>query len=592
MKTSKQSDLTLLLRLLGFARPVWVHLVGVFFLCLLAIPAGLLTPLPVKIAVDSVIGTQPLPAFLDFLLPSSISRTPENLAWVVAVLVVLTMALDKVLSLANWVLPTYLAEEMILSVRSQLFRHAQRLSLSYHETKGTSDSLYRIVNDAPALHGVIVWCMLPILTSVLTLLGMLFVTAKIDPQLAWIALAVCPLLFFLTGAYRGRMSSGWGLVKEIESSAASVIHEALSAIRVVKAFGRENYEAERFVTWARKGVRQQVKMAVLGSGFYFLVALVLGLGMAASLYVGLLHVRSGQMTLGSLLLVLGYLTQLYRPLEDLSKNFTGMQSGLASARRALALLDESPDVAERPGARPLGKASGHIQFRHVSFAYENERPVLQDVSFDVAPGTRVGIAGTTGAGKTTLVSLLTRFYDPTGGSIELDGVDLRDYQLADLRQQFAIVLQEPVLFSATIGENIAYARPEASQEEIARAAEAAGAHGFISAFPDGYKTMVGERGTRLSGGERQRISLARAFLKNSPILILDEPTSSIDTKTETEIMQAMDRLVVGRTTFMIAHRLSTLDTCDLLLRVEAGRLVSVENRGAETSQPTTPGSRP
>jgi ATP-binding cassette subfamily B protein len=590
MKSSAFSDLALLRRLLQFARPVWLHLVGVFFLCLLAIPIGLLIPMPVKIAVDSVIGSRPLPGFLDFLLPSWIARTPGSLAWVVAAMVVIIMALDKMLSLANWVLPTYLAEEMILAVRSQLFRHAQRLSLSYHETRGSSDSLYRIVNDAPALHGIIVWCLLPIVTSVLTLCGMLFVTARIDPTLAWIALGVCPPLFFLTGAYRGRLSRGWSLVKEIESSAASVIHEALSAIRVVKAFGRENYEEQRFVTWARKGARQQVRMAMLGSGFYFLVALVLGLGMATSLYVGLLHVRSGQMTLGNLLLVLGYLTQLYRPLEDLSKNFTGMQSGLAGARRALALLDETPDVAERPNALPLAKASGRVRFRNVSFAYDRERPVLRDVSFDVAPGTRVGIAGTTGAGKTTLVSLLTRFYDPTGGVIELDGVDLRDHKLADLRNQFAIVLQEPVLFSATVGENIAYARPGASQEEIVQAAEAAGAHGFISQFPGGYQTMVGERGTRLSGGERQRISLARAFLKNAPILILDEPTSSIDMKTETAIMRTMERLVVGRTTFMIAHRLSTLENCDMLLQIEDGRLVSLQTQRA-AMQPITPSGR-
>jgi ATP-binding cassette, subfamily B, bacterial len=582
MKSSVYSDLALLRRILCFARPVWLHLGGVFFLCLLAIPIGLLNPLPVKIAVDSVIDSQPLPDFLNFLIPSWIDRTPGNLAVMVAVMVVSIMALDKALSLANWVLPTYLAEEMILSVRSQLFRHAQRLSLSYHEIRGTSDSLYRIVNDAPALHGIVVWCLLPIVTSVLTLCGMLFVTARIDAHIAWIALALCPALFFLTGAYRERLSSGWGIVKEIESTAASVIHEALSAIRVVKAFGRENYEEQKFLTWARKGARQQVQMAMLGSGYYFLVALVLGLGMAASLYIGIRHVRSGQITLGSLLLVLGYLTQLYRPLEDLSKNFTGMQSGLASARRALALLDESPDVAERAKARPLIKATGRVQFRNVSFAYDRERPVLHDVNFDVAPGTRVGIAGPTGAGKTTLVSLLMRFYDPTTGSIELDGVDLRDYRVADLRNQFAIVLQDPVLFSATIGENIAYARPEASQEDIVCAARAAGAHDFVSAFPEGYQTMVGERGTRLSGGERQRISLARAFLKNAPILILDEPTSSIDIKTEAAIMKTMERLIVGHTTFIIAHRLSTLDNCDLLLRVEDGRPVELQVKGAAT----------
>ena len=592
MKASASSDIALLRRLLGFARPVWRQIAGVLLLCLLAIPIGLLTPLPVKIAVDSVIGSRPLPQFLDVLIPSSIGRTPENLAWVVAALVLVIMALDKAVSLANWVLPTRLAQELVLGVRSQLFRHAQRLSLSYHEIRGSSDSLYRIVNDAPALNGIIVWSLIPIVTSVLTLIGMSYVTFRIDPTLALIAVAACPPLFFLTGAYRDRLSSGWGRVKEIESNAAAVIHEALAAIRVVKAFGRENHEEERFAVLARQGARQQVRMAVLGSGLSFLVAVVLGLAMAASLYVGVHHVRSGQLSLGSLLLVLGYLTQLYRPLEDLSKNLADMQSGLASARRALALFDESHDVDERPHARALSRAGGRVRFSGVSFSYDADRPVLEDVNFEIAPGTRVGIAGTTGAGKTTLVSLLMRFYDPTRGNIELDGVDLRDYKVADLRSQFAIVLQEPVLFSTTIGENISYARPEASEEEIVRSAQAAGAQEFIYALPDGYQTMVGERGTRLSGGERQRISLARAFLKDAPILILDEPTSAIDVKTEAAIMRSMERLIEGRTTFMIAHRLSTLESCDLMLRIENGRLVESKARDAVRAGSGIPVGRP
>src|SRR5437016_1287889 len=253
-----------------------------------------------------------------------------------------------------------------------------------------------------------------------------------------------------------------------------------------------------------------------------------------------------------------------------------MQSHLASAERAFSLLDEAPDVCERPHARPLGRSSGAMTFRNVSFGYNSERPVLRNLSFEVAPGTCLGIAGATGAGKTTLVNLLTRFYDPTAGQILLDGGDLRDYKLADLRNQFAIVLQEPVLFSTSITENIAYARPGAHQNEIIAAAKAANAHDFISRLPQGYLTPVGERGMCLSGGERQRISIARAFLKDAPILILDEPTSSVDVKTESAIVEAMERLMQGRTTFIIAHRPSTLKHCDLLLRIEHGRVVALE----------------
>ena len=287
------------------------------------------------------------------------------------------------------------------------------------------------------------------------------------------------------------------------------------------------------------------------------------------------------MTVGELIYVLHLVAQLYEPLKTISKKMTSMQSHLAGAERVFALLDESTDVVERPDARPLVRAAGAMAFRHVSFAYEKEWPVLQDISFEIGPGTCLGIAGTTGAGKTTLVSLLTRFYDPTAGEILLDGVPLCDYKLADLRNQFAIVLQEPVLFSTSIAENIDYARPGASESEIVAAAKAANAHDFITRLPQGYETLVGERGMRLSGGERQRISIARAFLKDAPILILDEPTSSVDMKTEAAIVEAMERLVQGRTTFIITHRPSALRHCDVIARIDGGRLAGIERAPAD-----------
>jgi ATP-binding cassette subfamily B protein len=308
-----------------------------------------------------------------------------------------------------------------------------------------------------------------------------------------------------------------------------------------------------------------------------LVGLTIAIGTATVLWLGVRHVQANSLTLGNLLLVMAYLGQLFAPLKIIGRKVGSLQGHLASVERAFLLLDEMPEVVERRDAKPLSCALGAITFRNVSFRYQDDRPVLHDVGFDVPSGTRVGLVGRTGAGKTTLVSLLARLHDVTSGQILLDGVDVRDYKLDDLRNQFSFVLQEPVLFSTDIAENIGYARPGASQEEIVRAARLANAHDFIASLPDGYHTLVGERGMRLSGGERQRIALARAFLKDAPILILDEPTSSVDLRTESAIMEAMERLMHGRTTFMIAHRLSTLKDCDLLVVIERGRVQEVRS---------------
>jgi ATP-binding cassette subfamily B protein len=361
----------------------------------------------------------------------------------------------------------------------------------------------------------------------------------------------------------------------LEHSALAVIQEVMGALRVVKAFGREDHEEERYVRQSAEGVRSRLQLAFDQGQYGFFMGMTIAVGTAAVMWIAVRHVQAGAMTLGSLYLVLAYLGQLYGPLKTIGQKAGGLQGYLTSAERVFSVLDSATDVPERPHVRRLARATGAVAFRHVFFGYEPDRLVLHDVSFEIPAGARLGIAGRTGAGKTTVVSLLTRFYDPWTGQILLDGIDLRDYKLADLRNQFALVLQEPVLFSTTLAENIAYARPDASEDEIITAAKLANAHDFIASLPMGYQTCVGERGMCLSGGERQRISLARAFLKDAPILMLDEPTSSVDMRTESAIMDALERLMRGRTVLMIAHRTSTLESCDLRMELENGRVVSV-----------------
>jgi ATP-binding cassette subfamily B protein len=571
----RYNDRTIYGRVLREAQPFWGHIGGIFLLNLLSTPFALLMPLPLKIVVDSVLSKSPLPDALARLTPEAIQSSVAGLLLFAVALLVAVQLLSQLQALSKTMLKTYTAERISLHFRSLLFHHAQRLSLTYHDRRGTADTIYRIQSDAASVQSVAVEGVMPFVTSAVTFVSMLIVIALIEPTLALIAVIVAPVLALLTWGYRRRLRARHREVKALESGALAVVQEVLTSLRVVKAFGQEEREGLRFMNSASEGMRARLRVTLVDGSFWVAITLVTALGTGLVLYVGAKSVASGAITLGSLLVVMGYLAQLYAPLYTISRNVASLQSALASAERAFTLLDEGRDVPEHPNARPLSRAAGAVQFRGVSFGYEECRPVLQGVSFSVPPGARIGITGRTGAGKTTLINLLTRFYDPTSGSVLLDGADLRGYRVQDLRNQFAIVLQEPVLFSTTIGENIAYSKPDASHDEIVAAAKASGIQDFIESLPQKYDTPVGERGMTLSGGERQRISLARAFLKDAPILILDEPTSSVDTGTEALIMGAMERLMSGRTTFMIAHRLSTLESCTLRLTVHDGTVAVV-----------------
>jgi ATP-binding cassette, subfamily B, bacterial len=573
--TRRYGSFELCRRLLLEARPCWLHIFGLFLLSLLSIPLALLTPLPLKLVVDSVVGAHPLPHFSRVFGLDDAPPDPNSVLLFAVGLTIALALLSGLQVLANYMLRMQVGEQLTLSFRAKLFQHTQRLSLSYHDSIGTNDSIYRIQYDAPAIQWIPIDGIIPFLTAVITLIGMLVVMAKVDWQLALVALGTAPALYFATRYYSPRMRAQWHQIRSLETGAFSVVQEALGSLRLVKAFRQEDRECNRFVSQASVSMNARVRAALSESILGLVVGLTTAIGTALVLYIGVKRMQAGFVTLGDLLLVMAYLVQLLGPLAALSRMTGHMENSLASAERAFALLDHVPDVVEQPHAIRLKRASGRITFRDVSFEYATNRPVLRNITIDVAAGTRVGIMGMTGAGKTTFLNLLMRFFDPTEGVILFDDIDVRRFKLHDLRNQFSIVLQDSVLFSTTLKENIAYGRSGASHDQIIEAAKNARAHDFICRLPKGYASTVGERGMTLSGGERQRIALARAFLMDSPILILDEPTSSVDAATEAEIIETLNRLTRGRTVFLITHRMIPLTLCDVLLKIVDGTMTTV-----------------
>ena len=532
----------------------------------------LIFPLPIKLLVDSVLGSQPLPGYLTVFVGSQVSKTLA--LWLAIGILMAAAVLTYLQNLVNVWYSNKVGNRMTLDVRARLFRQMQRLSVAYHDTMGAADSAYRTLNDAPMLRSFGIDSLIPLTTSILTLGAMILVMVFLDWQLALIALLVSPMMFILTFVFRPRIRAGWRKFRASESAAMAVAQESLGASRLVKSYGQEERKNKELVSHYDASLSASLKVQVDSAIYSLLVGILTAAGLAAVLYIGIGHVQAGihSLTLGSLLVVNYYVTQLYGPLRNVGQSILDIQMSLTGVERYRAVLDEKPDVPESPNALPLARAKGKIAFQGVSFEYTKDHPVLHDISFELPAGNRLGVVGATGSGKTTLSTLLLRLFDPTKGVITLDEVDLRDYKLADLRSQYAVVHQETVLFSTTVAENISFARPNATMDEVIAAATAAKAHEFITNLPNGYDTLVGERGMKLSGGERQRISLARAFLKDAPILILDEPTSSLDVHTEAAILDTIQELMKGRTTLMIAHRPSTLRDCNMILVLEDGRV--------------------
>ncbi len=534
---------------------------------------ALLDPWPLKVLIDNGLSGRPLPPWLGRILsmPFAKPRVAIILATVVAGLIL--RLLSGVLEIGIQYVKTRINTGMNLRFAADLFNHLLRLSFKYHDQTTVGDSIYRINSDTGFVSTMIWSNFRHLLTALVTFVGMLWIVVRLDWQVALLALGVVPLQYISVGLYGRLFNEKARRIKVMESKAQSFMQEALSCLRVVKAFGQEDREHQRAVGQRWQAVRARIHLDLQESVFSFVLRFLSRIDRSAVLLLCAYHVFQGRLTIGALLVIMTYVGQLQDPIDAIGDVLTDMQDSLVSAERVFEVLDIEPDIRDRSGAKSLERVSGTVVFEDVSFGYDPARQVVHHLDFKARAGEVVALVGPTGAGKTTIASLIMRFYDPASGRVTLDGVDLRDLTMQTLRDNVALVLQESVLFSGTIRDNIGYGRPDASLEEITVAARSANAHDFISMLPDGYDSQVGERGVRLSGGERQRIAVARAFLKNAPVLILDEPTSSLDSRTESVILDVLDRLMAGRTTFIIAHRLSTIRYADQIVVLEKGCIV-------------------
>ena len=547
-------------------RKTWFSAVGLTAVSALL---ALLAPWPFAFLIDSVLqdkSSVPEP------IAQLVGTSPGALIAFAAVSTLLITVLLQGVALLYEYITTKMDQHMTLDLRSDLFEHAQRLSFAYHDQSRTGKFIYT-VNSMATSAGNVVMAVPPMAQALFTLVGMFWITYRIDPILALLAMTITPPIYYALGRYNRRVLPAVREVAGREMEALSVVHEALSMLRTVVAFGREPYEQRRYRTQAEHVVRARVEVTVRQTLFSFAVETLTAAGTALVMGIGAYRVLEGHMSVGSLTVVLAYIAAIYAPVQQISGTLGHLQIDLYHLHRCKALLETDPEVKEAAEPVQIDRGAGHIRYEHVHFAYQGRANTLVDMDFDIPVGQRVAVLGPTGAGKTTLMSLLLRYHDPQQGRVLLDGVDIRSLSLKSLRNQIAVVHQEPVLFSGTIADNIRYGRLDASMREIVEAAKAASAHEFIMRLPKQYETQLGERGAQLSGGERQRISIARAFVRDAPILILDEPTSSIDARTEAVILDALERLMKGRTTIVIAHRLSTIRTAQQIIVLNEGKLV-------------------
>ena len=532
---------------------------------------SLAAPWPLKVVLDNVVGKNRLPNWLSGMVTAVLGGAGRNeIALAAGVAVLVIAALAAVASYFDSYLSESVAQSVAHDLRMRTYHHLQRLSLAYYDTHRVGASLSTLTSDIDTIQNFASSGTLGIVIDLLAVLGMFVLMFWLNWRFALLAVAVAPFLLWFVFRHKRSLKKATSLMRSNESEMVAVEMHGLESQRVVEAFGAQRLEEARLDRVSRATVDSALRTRKIKASLSPVVAVTVAATTAVVLGRGASLVAMGAMTAGDLTVFLSYLARFFKPVQDLAKMTNAMAQVAVAAERVQTILETDEVIPERRDARPAVFPRGEIAFEHVAFQYAAGSPVLKDVSFRVAPGQFVGIVGPTGSGKSTIASLIPRFYDPTGGAITVDGVDIREFKLQSLRCHFGFVLQDTVLFHGTIAENIVYGRPGASDSEIVEAARLANAHEFISQMPQGYQTLVGERGATLSGGQRQRIGIARALIRNSPILILDEPTAALDVEAEERVMDALLRLMQGRTVIMIAHRLSTLQAADKIVVLEGG----------------------
>jgi ATP-binding cassette subfamily B protein len=536
--------------------------------------ADLLQPWPLKIVLDNVLKSRDIHGWLNQFIVSTVGQDKLAILRFAALAVLVVAVVDAICTYTEKYVTTSVGQWVMHDLRRMLYHHIQRLSLAYHDSKQTGDLISRATNDIDAIQTFITSGLLGALVNCLTLFGMVGVMLYLNWRFTLIALSIAPVLFVVVYSYTRRIKKASRAVRKKEGEMVSVMQEVLSSIRVVKAFAREEYEERRLEEESLESVEIAMRARSLKAKLSPLVGLIVAVGTAMVLWFGGRMALSGPgLSAGSLVVFIMYLTKMYKPMQELSKMTDTYSKASIGYERIQEVIDTDGEIKDLPGARPARRFKGNIEFDKVNFAYYPDRPILRDLSFKIEAGQVAALVGPTGAGKSTIISLISRFYDPISGVVKIDGQDIRGFQQKSLRQQMSFVLQETLLFHGTIWYNIAYGKPDATRREILRAAEMANAQEFIDQLPEGYNTMVGERGVTLSGGQRQRIAIARAIIRNTPILILDEPSSGLDAVSEKLVFEALDRLMEGRTSIVIAHRLSTIRRANVIFVVQDGTIV-------------------